>query len=436
MADTGYNYLTTLDGLFKRVYADKLETLIPSWAILQRDIAFSESARTGEDFMQPVVVQGEHGVTYAAGGAGAFAIMAPLAGQIKKAIVTGYQHVIRSSVDYETAFSGTGGERAFKGATAAVVESMWGSIAKRVELDLLYGQDPTGLGTIASLAGSDTIITFTDATWAPGIWAGMEGALINCWATTMSGHRATAGASHSTNITAVDLDAKSITVGTAFASTVVGDVITIAASSGTGTDALIAADGPTSWKQMAGANKIITNTGTLFGISASTYNLWKGISHSAGSTDLSFGTIQDAIAKITSKGADSDINVYISPKTWANLMNDQAALRRFDSSANTAKVVVGAQAIEFWGQLGKISIKAHPFIKEGEAFGMSPKLWKRIGATDVTFTRPPMSGAGQQGQFFREMVDQAGFELRAYSHQALFTHAPAKSFKITNIVNS
>jgi hypothetical protein len=427
MADVGSvaNKLSTLDGLFKRVYADKLEKLIPYWAILQKDIAFSESARTGEDFMQPVAVKMEHGVTQAASGDGAFTLNAPVSGLIQKAVVTGYQHVIRAAIDYETAYSGLGGERAFKGATATVVESMWNSLAKRLELDLLYGQDLTCLGTVASTASSETILTITDATWAPGIWAGMEGCPVNVWATGLTAKRAGGGTTGT--ITAVDLDNKAITISATVTSCVATDVISFPD---------ICTAGPSAYKLMPGMSKIVTNTGALFGINATTYNLWKGITHSAGSTDLSFGTIQDAISKIVAKGADSDINVYISPRTWANLMNDQAALRRYDSSANTSKVVVGAQAIEFWGQLGKITIKAHPMIKEGEAYGISPKLWKRIGATDITFTRPPMSGSGQQGQFFRELYDAAGFELRAYSHQALFTHAPGKAFKINNIVNS
>jgi len=423
MADVTGTSLTSLDGLFKRVYAKELKNLIPSWAILQTDLKFMENKKTGEDYMQPVVLKMEQGVTYSASGAGAFALNAPVTGLTAKAVVTGYQHVIRSAIDYETAFSGSSGERAFKSATAAVVESMWSSIRKRLEIDLLYGQVAAGLGVAGTIDNSSKSITFTDATWAPGIWAGMEGASVYVTATGGTTTRTLS----SPTIASVDLDNKKITLSAKVSAGVATDVVFLSGMQ-TGTT-------PT-YNGQAGIDKIITNTGSLFGISASTYNLWKGVSHSAGSTDLSFGTILDAVSKIVSKGADSDLNVYVSPKTWANLMNDTAALRRYDYSYKTSTATMGAQKLEFWGQLGKITVKPHPMVKQGEAFGLSPGLFKRIGATDITFSRPPMAGAGQQGEFFRELYDRAGFELRAYDHQALFTHAPGKAFKITNIVNS
>lgn len=424
----GINKLSTLDGLFKRVWAPALENLVPSWAIMQADVDFSESSRTGEDYMQPVVLQMEHGITRAASGDGAFTLNIPISGQIKKAVVTGYQHVLRSAIDYETAFSGSGGERAFKGATATTIESMTTTIHKELELDILYGQDTAGLGVasaISTTTNSNDTITFTDASWAPGIWAGQEGATFDVFATAMASKRTGAGTAGT--LSKVDLDNKKIVFSASITgSPVAGDIVQPI-------NVATAGSPPTSWKQMAGFTKILGNTGTLFNVDAGAYSLWKGITHDAGSTDLSYGTVLDAVAKIVAKGADSDLNCYISPITWANLMNDQAALRRYDSSATTSKVVLGAKQIEFWGQLGKITVKPHPMIKAGIALGISTKLWQRIGATDVTFTRPPGSAGGQ---FFRELIDQAGFELRCYSHQALFSRAPGKAFLINNIVNS
>lgn len=435
MADVGStaNKLSTLDGLFKRIYADKLEGVIPSWAIIQGLIKFSESERTGEDFMQPVAVKMEHGVTYAASGAGAFTLNSPIAGQIKKAIVTGYQHVLRSAIDYETMYSGGGGERAFKNATATLVESMWGSIRKRVEIDMLYGQKE--LGIAESIADTNTSVILTAASWAPGIWAGMEGAYVQVVAANDSAPVTdyTAGR----QISKVDLDARKLYISATVPDAVADPTAHIVAGDKVFLYGTVTASTGLTFANMKGIDAILTYASTdLFGISTVDYNLWKGVSHSAGSTDLSLGTILDACAKIVAKGADSDITVICSPVTYANLENDVAVYRRFDSSYSTSKAAMGSKSLEFYGQLGKISVKAHPMVKQGEAFGFSPSLWKRIGATDVTFSRPPMSGNGQQGNFFRELYDAAGVELRCYDHQALFTHAPGKAFKITTIVNS
>jgi hypothetical protein len=56
--------------------------------------------------------------------------------------------------------------------------------------------------------------------------------------------------------------------------------------------------------------------------------------------------------------------------------------------------------------------------------------WSRIGSTDVTFKRP-----GKGDEFFRDLENSAGYELRAYSDQALFCAKPAVNVMITNIVN-
>ena len=87
--------------------------------------------------------------------------------------------------------------------------------------------------------------------------------------------------------------------------------------------------------------------------------------------------------------------------------------------------------IEYFSQNGKISVVAHNLVKEGEAFILPTRRWTRVGATDITF-KNPMGG----GEFFKETADKAGFELRSYVNQAIFTDSPARSVKITNIVNS
>ena len=57
----------------------------------------------------------------------------------------------------------------------------------------------------------------------------------------------------------------------------------------------------------------------------------------------------------------------------------------------------------------------------------------RVGSTDITFKLP---GQEYEDRFFRELTDRAGFELRAYTDQALFCEAPGKLVLIEDIVNS
>jgi hypothetical protein len=55
----------------------------------------------------------------------------------------------------------------------------------------------------------------------------------------------------------------------------------------------------------------------------------------------------------------------------------------------------------------------------------------RVGSTDITFRRP-----GQGDEFFKDLENSAGYELRAYTDQALFCSAPGKLVLIDSIVNS
>lgn len=57
--------------------------------------------------------------------------------------------------------------------------------------------------------------------------------------------------------------------------------------------------------------------------------------------------------------------------------------------------------------------------------------WVKVGSTDITFKRPT-----GDGEFFRELENSAGVELRAVADIAVFCNAPGHSGYISGIVNS
>lgn len=62
-----------LDGLFKKIYAPKLENLIPESAIIVKSIPFTQKDKqNGASYNQPVILTQEQGITQAASDAGAF----------------------------------------------------------------------------------------------------------------------------------------------------------------------------------------------------------------------------------------------------------------------------------------------------------------------------------------------------------------------------
>jgi hypothetical protein len=400
------NDLGTLNGLFKETYADKMLRLIPEGTKLLQKIPFiAKDRQPGNNYHQPVVLGLEHGVTFADSGEGAFNLVSPVAGQIKDATVRGYQLVLRSVLSYVAASRATGsGPRAFEDATKFLVGNMLSSVSKKLEIELLYGQ--IGYGTVGSLAGN--VITVTTAEWAPGIWSGAEHMPIEI--------RSAAGALRGTaTVISVDLSLRTVTVDMMPMGVLANDVIWHAGAY---------------LKEFAGMHKIFTNTGSLFGIDAAYYNLWKANTFTPATTSLlSFAIIQQAIALGVGKGLDNDVMLLINPGHWDDLLTEQAAFRMYDSSYSSSEVQNGGRSIKFYAQNGAVEIVPSIYVKEGYAYIISLEDFVRVGSTDVTFKRP-----GQGDNFFRDMEDSAGYELRCYTDQALFCSKPGKNVLINNLM--
>jgi len=413
---------TDLNGLFKDVYADKLVTLIPENALLVKEIPFESRAKQlGNKYHQPVVVNMEHGVTYAAADAGAFALNAAISMKTQDATVQGAQMVLRSTMDYEAAARAASGKNAFYDSTGLQVENMMGSLTKRLELSMWYGASPTGLGLVDShAAGTATTctLTFAAAGWAGGIWAGCENATLDIFKVS---DNTKVNTTASVIVTSYDSSARTMLI-----TGVAADITAIVAMAGADTYVRFAG---AVGNEMSGIDRILTASGSIFGIDNSVYNLWKGSTYAVGGA-LTFLALQNAMAIAVERGGlDEKVKVYINPKKWTTLLNDQAALRKYDSSYKTTSFEQGANSLKFYGQSGEMEIVAHPFIKEGEGFILPVKRIRRIGAQDIGFEIP----GSKTGEIFTQLQSNAGFEYRLYSNQAIIAETPAKLVKLTGI---
>lgn len=408
------NAVGQLNGFFKELYADKLKDLIPEGLKIINAIGFiSKEKQGGNMYHQPVILGMEHGVTFAASDEDAFNLLPAIAGQIKDAQVRGNPMVMRSILGYAAASRAMkGGQQAFMEATKYLVSNMLRSASKKLEIQMLYGQK--GYAAVGStvLVGTPSLIQIADAEWAPGIWAGAEGMPIDIYDATGVTLRG------SFVISSVDMDAKTISVSTsAFAAGVLAtDVIYHKGAFG---------------NEFAGIHKILeTTSGTMFNINVGQFNLFKGNSYDV-SGALSFTKLTKAAARPVEKGLDSKLTVYVNPRGWADLLNDQAALRKYDSSYSPIKTENGSKAIVFHSQNGDLEIVPSIYVKEGYAYGLALEEWMRVGSSDITFKRP-----GQGEDFFRDLENSAGYEMRLYTDQAVFCMAPGKNVLLTGIVNS
>jgi len=405
----GANTPVSLDGQFKEVYADNINNLIPEGAKLLHMVNFIKAEKQpGNLYHQPVILGHEHGFTYGGVLGNAFQLENAVASSNADARVQGAEIVLRSFLSIAAASRSQNSKACFISETKLLVENMLKSFAKRLEIGLMYGQ--MGIGTVESITGAGPyVVKIYDWDWAAGIFSGGENMPITILDPTFAANRV------DTFVTAVNLDTKEITInakGTAQADDVIVFKSAIAA-------------GPV-YNEFAGLHKIISNSGSLFNINASVYNLWKGnvinvgTDFTGGEAKLSFDSIESAIARAMNKGLnDEEVAVICNPGSWKNLLTEQAAKRMYDSSYSGKEIEQGAKSIKFHGPNGLIEIVPSIYCKEGFAYIIPAKEFMRVGSTDVTFEQP-----GFEGKFLRLLENHNGYEMRAYTDQALFTSKP------------
>lgn len=399
MAET--NTALTLDGLYKKIYGKSGPVeLIPDNSILQDLIPFSKAQRTGQSFNTPVVLSTEHGFAYGLADE-TITLNDAVAATLKEVSVKGAQLVGQASINYDAAARSASSEAAFMNGAHLIVKNLYAGASKRLEASLLYGN--SGIGDVASLSGQ--VITLTAASFADGLWMGMENAVIEV--------RTSGGALRQGNltVTSIDPDLFKITVTGTCTGIVVTDVVFMKGSFG---------------KECFGLDAIITNTGSMFGVDASAYSLWKGSSFGAAGA-LTMAKVLSAVSKAVSKGGlNDDVVVLVHPSSWNNLNSDQAGLRRYSDEKDAKN---GFSSIDYRGANGLIKVVSHPMVKRGEAFVIPPKEMKRIGAQDISSATP-----GRSEEIFLHSSTLSAYVLRVYSNQAIVCMKPAQCVKITGIV--
>lgn len=396
--------LSNLNGLFKTVYADKIADLVPAHAILQKKIPFVESGKeTGNYYAQPVLLAHESGFSYM-GNAGAMgSLNAAVSMTMAEAQVKGSEIILRSQLSY-TALSraSAAGPKAFKKASAWLVEDMNNSTRKRLEISMLYGQK--SIGKVSAV--NSQVITISDATWCPGIWAGSEGTYLEFFDAVAA--TATQDGSGDIVVSSVDFANKAITV--------TGTLTNIDSNSFIWFKGQRTA---TAHNDMAGLQAILENTGTLHNIAANTYNLWTG-SNKSSVGQLSHSKLQDALSLAVSKGLDSEVLVLVPPKSFGVLNSDMAALRVFDGSYERGKGENGFESLAFYSTNGKCEIVSHPLVKDGDSFIVPVEESMRLGSVDLSFGVP-----GMDEQFFVLVSGKNAVELQCMADQAIFLEKPA-----------
>lgn len=433
------NTLTTMNSNFKYIQ-EGLKDLLPDNSVMMKLVpSISEATREGRQYLISVQLSHENGITF--GDGSVFALNAASSAVYGEVAVDATPIVLLTQISESLANRMANSKQAFL--TEATLRSrvMLNSLTRACEITMLYGGSPGGLGAttlnagVATSATSETL-TFSAASWSPGIWAGSVGMQVSFYTSTPALVSSSTDAVFT--VASVNVASKSV----------------LFSGTQTGCTALHSAQGsyvlnPTLYTAGAAASPVgattcmvgldlqvtaatLTTPVSVFGIAGATYPLWAGQTYDCGSASLTMSKVLAGVGKAVAVGGlMDDVVLMVSSATFANLNSDLAALRMYDSSYSSKENDNGSEGICYHGPNGKITVEINNIVKEGEAFAVCPKFMKRIGAKEISFERP-----GQKDQFFQEIPGYAGYSLRAGCEFALVVEAPAKFVKFYNIVNS
>ncbi len=429
--DTG-----VLNALYKVAYAKGVEDLIPKASKLSDMIPFVPSElQNGKHYEQPVVLTAEAGFTYSLDTQNAYDLNESVGMNMASAIVPGADIVLDSTVGYNQAARASHSATSFKSVMSTKFENMLKSSEKRLEIAMLYGNIGLAQATTqaVTIASSMLPIIMDTATWATGIWTGSENANV---VFALKSDNTAVDSLRSFKVAKVDVDARTVyfaagTAGTPGTLTTLETAIEASDLNVFFYGTVSGSAGTFAYADMAGMQKIISNTGTLFGIDAGTYDLWRGNVVTI-TGQLTMAKVLSAVSRAVQRGLETDATVLVNPSTWADLASNLAALRRFDGSYSRKKGTNGTEELEYISQNGTLKIVSYNIVKEGDCFIFPDDKVMRIGARELGLNDPTRPS----DEIFFTIPGKAGVGLRSYTNQAVFIETPAQAVYIKGIVNS
>lgn len=411
--------LAQLEQAAKDVFGE-VSDVRPDHAKFASTIPFQQSDKLGADYVIMVPLTRGQGVTYAGPEEDGFTLRPAKATISKGARVRGSQIVQRDQVGLKLAAQAASkGKASFVNVMGFLMEDQLVNANQRLEIVTLYGQSGLGQATSSvNISATSTTLQLNPQTFAPGIWNVAQGADLEIY-----------DESGPTLIASVELvKISDINTAKIRVSGLAGQI--------TALDAALPGDlrihfAGARGKEALGLDKIITTSGTLFDIDNTSFDLFKGQEFDCGAAPLSFQKLTKALVNSMHYGAEGKLVCWVAPRTWQDLMKDEASLRQYDASYNREKAVKGNAQLEFLLLDMVVQVRAHSMIKEGEGFIVPEGSLKRVGAYELS-VRNPADGS----KMFRLLEDVHAVEWRIYTDQALFADKPARLTKLFNIVNS
>jgi len=360
-------------------------------------LKFRKELELGKEVKFDVQLSHEHGFTV---GSGELTLNAAIAQVTANATVDAAQIILRSRVSYDIISRAKTTKAAFARFNDSKFIPMVESFQKRQEIYAIYGRD--GLGKVTD--NTSGVLTISADTWSPSLWLGTEGLVLEAFTT-----KAATADQHNADltVTAVSTTNKTVTVSGTNSSVVADDHLYYKGDRTT-----------TAHNAPVGLMTIARNTGTLYGISATTYALWAANSYSAGTSGLTLAKVLAAAALSADKGCDEKLTCFVPVSAFQNLVSDQAALRKYDANYSKAKFENGAESICFYGATGQIECVPYMFMKQGEAVLFPERYVSLIGSSEM------VNQVGPGGDIVFDLESTSAKEMRMFAEWTVFCEKP------------
>jgi len=433
--------------LFKEVYGE-MHDIVPDDQILGKMISWSSDKKVGEKFVEDIVLGAEVGISLGGTGQDAFEISSAIAGNVRQTEVTPYVSILPSILPFATISRSSSGDKvSFMNATKFIVKNNLKSHNKFLEIFRLHGQSPAKLGYVSYYSGTYRGASFTNGTgtvngvtftngvnsasklillnkgsFASGIWVGMKGVKVK----------------QIDSANALSASGKLVSVNSKFgyievdftpvAPTAAPGVLSAAVVSGT---QRLVFDKMETAQDMPGVKFALNTDGTLYGINNNTFELFKGSRGDFLQKKATLDRAQEAVADaVNGSGLEGDLTVLVNPRSWKTFASTEAGLRVYDKSYTPQQAQNGFMDLEFYTQTGKLTIKAHRMMMEGEMAILKGDTWSRSGSAELGFKVPGMES---NGDLIRPLENQAGFQFKSYADQYIFCWAPSSNIFVTGI---
>lgn len=444
-APTQITQQQTVD-IFKKNFGG-INNLVPvSPSLIGKLLPFSAKEMVGDAFVEAAILAYENGLTLGGDAQDVVSINEAVAGAVKQSSIKPSQTIINSVVSWGfLSRSAKAGEEAFVKGFAHVTKRNLDSHNHYLDLMKVHGQRASlmgyvsfdaagtayrgttfsGSGSITLTRGDGTTIAFVNGVnVAPGIGGALGAILVRKGFFAASIWTAkTAAPILQVNSTGTIVAQGAIVKSDASLGIVYVDFVPVAASSQT--SHRLCFMGQERAQEMVGMQKILTNTGTLFGIDAAKYELWQANQLNLGGRSFSLRAVQAGVAATMSQGGlgESDsLDILVNPLQFGRMLSDEAAFRKYDASySKDAKT--GFETIEFYAPNGANRIFGTPIVMEGEAYGVLRDTWICSGSQAPAFKVVGMDGQ----EIIQPLPNQTGFAIRSYGDEYVFCEEPAKN---------